>query len=656
MTFTQAQRLVLSSSLSMVLAGCGAPNYAPSEMHLTVEEVRSTAPKSPEAIPALVKATPTVPTLSNEPGSATFDVVVTNVPVRDLLFALARDAGVNMDVDSRVGGLITMSALDQTLDAILERIAQQVAIRVDRVGNAMVVKNDEPYFKRYHIDYTSVSRTYDSSASTSGVGDGGEASINNVSENSFWDDIETSIDNILGIYSIEREDEAAALAGAEAGENQLLTEAEERAARVAGDSDYDFNKSTGILVVFAPDRLQKEIEQYLNEAMSIAKRQVLLEITVVEVVLNNQHRQGIDWSVFNSLASEGLALYQGGVVGGAAAIANQITEEFEVSESAFINVDNIGALFAHPDYQRLANSGNVAGRITDFSIDREEVDDPNIPGDINGYEVTRDYTVTRINDLATNNRAGGLVPATSSVPGAAFTAAYRGTDVSAALELLDTFGDAKVLSSPRISVLNNQPALLRVIDQEVYFTIEAEETINEETGLPSSREYTVEENTVDVGFSMNVLPHITDSKEVFLNLKPSVTRVLDYRQVPSPTAVGGTTTDNLIPITRVRELESVMLLRDGEIAVMGGLLEDRTGDNNTSVPGLSELPGVGRLFERKNEQTFKTEFIVFIKASVITNPSLHGDYADYADLLPDSDFIIRDNANTALPPKQKKAR
>ena len=111
-----------------------------------------------------------------------------------------------------------------------------------------------------------------------------------------------------------------------------------------------------------------------------------------------------------------------------------------------------------------------------------------------------------------------------------------------------------------------------------------------------------------------------------------------------------------MPIIRIRELESVMSLRDGEIAVMGGLLEDRTGDNNTSVPGLANLPGVGTLFQKKQETTFKTEFVVFIRARIIKNPSLHADYSDYRDLLPDSDFIIRDRADVGLPARQKKAR
>lgn len=677
MHFSKTQKLILSSSLSVFLAGCGAPNYSPSEMHMTVEEVRADAPKNPSSIPSLVKATPTVPQLGNEKGADTFDVVVTNVPLRDLLFALARDAGVNMDVDPQVGGLVTMSALDQTLDAILERIAEQSAIRIDRVGGAIIVKNDEPYYKRYHIDYTAVERTFGSDITSGGLG-AGTSTVGNTAENTFWGDFEESIAAILDI-AVEREGDAGAIAGEE-GESELLEDAVESTARFSTENQFDFNEASGILLVYAPDRLQREVQAYIDETISILRRQVLLEATVVEVVLSNEYRQGIDWSAFNNLAKEGLALYQGGNVGGAAALLNTLVEEFELERSVFIPTDpgvdadgdgrydgpndippvnpglNEGNIVNHASYNNIIAATNNEGKVTERSVDVEEV--TNADGSIAGYRVNTEYTVQRENEEANARRGTGLVPATSSVPGAAFTAAYRGSDVSAAVELLDQFGDAKVLSSPRISVLHNQPAILRVVDQEVYFSFEIDESINEETGDVTERTFTVEENTVDVGFSMNVLPHITSENEIFLNLKPSVTRVLEYRRAPVPTSVGAASggVQNFVPVTRIRELESVMSLRDGEIAVMGGLLEDRIGDDNTSVPGLSKLPGVGTLFQKKREQTYKTEFVVFIKGRVITNPSLHGDYADYQDLLPDSDFIIRDREDTILPPKQENPR
>ena len=691
MYFSKAQRIVLSSSLSVFLAGCGSPNYSPSEMHMSVEEVRATAPKSPENIPALVKATPTAPQLSANDEPVTFDVVVTNVPVRDLLFGLARDSGVNLDVDAGVGGVVTMSALDQTLDAILDRIALQIPIRIERTGNAIVVKNDEPYFELYHVDYTSVQRTYSSSTAGGGIGGSGASSISNTAENQFWEGFEDSIEAILEI-ELEEGDSAVGL-----GEGQeSIAAANDAEASLNTENEYDFNQDVGILMVYAPNRVQREVKRYLDEVLSIVRRQVLLEATVVEVVLNNQYAQGVDWSLFNQFAKKGLALYQGANVGGAAAVLNEVVRSFtNESTQTFTDVNGDGDITAddfngatytnregvnvpNPNVNRRAawesftNRSSVETanqRVTAFNVAPTVIANPaqtTAAAAAHAEKATygqairlvRTYTATGTDETATKARAGGLRPAISSVPGAAFTAAYRGKDISAAVELLDTFGDARVLSSPRISVLNNQPALLRVTDQEVYFNTQVTDTINQETGTTTGRSFSATPQTIDVGFSMNVLPYITEDDNIFLNLKPTVTRVLDYRRAPTLTATGASTSagDNLVPIVRVRELESVMSLRDGEIAVMGGLLEDRTGDSNTSVPGLAELPGVGNLFQKKNETTFKTEFVVFIKARVIRNPSIHGDYADYRDLLPDSDFILRDRSNNGLPPRQKAAR
>ena len=689
MYFSKAQRIVLSSSLSVFLAGCGSPNYSPSEMHMSVEEVRATAPKSPENIPALVKATPTAPQLSANDEPVTFDVVVTSVPVRDLLFGLARDSGVNLDVDAGVGGVITMSALDQTLDAILDRIALQIPIRIERTGNAIVVKNDEPYFELYHVDYTSVQRTYSSATAGGGIGGSGASSISNAATNEFWENFEDSIEAILEI-ELEEGDSAVGL-----GEGQeSIAAANDAEASLNTENEFDFNQDVGILMVYAPSRVQREVKRYLDEVLAIVRRQVLLEATVVEVVLNNEYAQGVDWSLFNQFAKKGLALYQGANVGGAAAVVNEVVRSFTNTDTSvtFVDINGDGAITerdfragswtdlngdsqsTNPNdravwqsYRSRSSVETGDRRVTAFNVAEETIArtarenaDTNTAVANAGQRIrlTRSYTVTGTDDIATKARAGGLRPAISSVPGAAFTAAYKGKDISAAVELLDRFGDARVLSSPRISVLNNQPALLRVTDQEVYFNTQVTDTINQDTGTTTGRSFSATPQTIDVGFSMNVLPYITEDDNIFLNLKPTVTRVLDYRRAPTLTATGATTSagDNLVPIVRVRELESVMSLRDGEIAVMGGLLEDRTGDSNTSVPGLAELPGVGNLFQKKNETTFKTEFVVFIKARVIRNPSLHGDYADYRDLLPNSDFILRDRSNNGLPPRQKAAR
>ena len=679
MKTTKMRRLAVSSSLSVFLAGCGAPNYGPSQMHINAEEESVKAPKSPRDLPQLVRTSPTAPLFHDAPGSETFDVVVTNVPVRDLLFALARDAGVNMDVDSRVGGIVSISALDQTLEAILDRISRQVEIRVERVGETLIVKPDEAYHQKYQIDFVNIARTYSSSATGGGVGNTGSSSVSNTSGNNFWASLESGVAAILSISGEEGDSVFEETENAD--RLNAAQDSESLATGEFGEYYYNLNRDTGLLLVFAPERLQHEIREYLDVVTAIAKRQVLLEATVVEVILSNQYKQGIDWSFFNSLATNGLALYQGANVGGAAAALSYITEALDIPEEIkYFDDDNgdgqiTAADASYANYRNFTTNPGISGEgvnaVVSFDTtaipargatppqvdDTTQAETPPVPERPAQVEVTRTITGTRINQDATTNRAGGLSPIAPS--GDNFiTGAFRSGDISAAVELLDRFGDAKILSSPRISALNNQPALLRVVDQEVYFNIELSEGVDSDSGQVTTREFTVEENTVDVGFSMNVLPQVSATGEIILNLKPAVTRVLDYRRAPTPAAFGGVggNVQNLVPITRVRELESILSLRDGEVGVLGGLLEDRVSDDDTAVPGLSKLPGVGALFERKDQQTFKTEFVVFIRASIIKTPTLHGDYSEYRGLLPNADFLTRERTNTFLPPAQERGR
>lgn len=654
---SRTQRVLLSSSLSVFLVGCGSPQYSQSEMHMTVEEVDSNQPIKPNQVPALVKSSAILPELADDTiSSDTYDVVVTNVPVRDLLFALARDAGINMDIDDRVSGFVSLSALDQTLAAILARINKQVALRIERVGDAWVVLPDQPYHKQYVVDFINITRSYTSSASTAGIANVGSSSVSNSAASGFWASLETSLSAILGVAAGGASVSAATIDGAD------------NAAEVAGaefvidrPTSFSLDQDTGILIVYAPDALHKEVQQLLDGMIEIAKRQVLLEATVVEVVLNNRYSQGVDWSAFSALASEGISIYQGlNSVGGPVTALQLVTEAFSGTfgfedhgfrseQEAF---DYFKTTLDGQEYLRL-----IGGEHNDlrqrFTFTPPEIQDD---GTFGGGAFTIDVEGTILSPGQTATTGGGLVPRSST--DGFFTGTFRLGDLSAAVQLLDTFGDAKVLSSPRISALNHQPALLRVVDQEIYFSVDVEETLNPDTGSPISRTVSVSENVVDVGFSMNVFPHIGHDGEIILNLRPAVTRVIDYVDVPSSSSGedGVSSSANRVPVTRVRELESLISIRDGEVAVLGGLLEDRTTDSSTAVPGLSALPGIGKLFQNTNEQTFKTEFIVFLRAKVVTNPTLHGDYAEFKHLLPDSDFIYRDTSDTVVPPRQQRTR
>lgn len=652
----------MSASLSVFLAGCGMPDYAPDRLHLSHADVTGAEEKAAEeeaidaSIPALVQTSIAAPEAIAE--GETFDVIATDVSVRDLLFALSRDSGINMDIDSRVKGVVSINAFDQPLDAILERLQRQVKFRVTRLGGALIITPDTPYYKRYDVSFISVTRSYTSSASTGSIGDSGASSISNSAENDFWSGIEDAIENIL-----EQAEEVDDVQVAE-GEEQTESDIE--------PSSFNLNRNAGVLLVFANEALHKEVEAYLDKVLAVAKRQVLLEATIVEVTLSNDFAQGVDWSIFNSLSSNGLALYQGGTLGGPVAALNEILRD--VTYTLFANPQQVGGTGTQATTRAAAQTeANILRDALLNRIRRDNIGDRGIEGSYSpptlewvettaavaaipptqtnpgtpatpaqGYwQVTGGTLEAQIlSRTPTIERAGGLEPIRPN-PDSFITGVYRRGDISAAVELLDRFGDTKVLSSPRLSALNNQPALLRVGTQEVYFDIDVDETVNDETGRVTDRTFQVQTQTVDTGFSMNVLPYIDDDGRIILNLRPAVNRLVGYINAPTPTNLGGgsTAVQNRIPILAQRELETIIALEDGEIGVLGGLLEDRQTDASNSVPGLSELPGIGKLFQKNNQETRKTEFIVFIKARIIHNPSVRGDYVDFVDRLPGGDFF-----------------
>jgi len=234
--------------------------------------------------------------------------------------------------------------------------------------------------------------------------------------------------------------------------------------------------------------------------------------------------------------------------------------------------------------------------------------------------------------------AGAAITAASTIGGSTgglTTLTYTSDNFNGAIRLLDAFGTTKVLSSPKISVLNNQTAVLKVVDNSVYFTIKADTSQNQTTTVTT---YTTTLNQVPVGFVMNVTPQISSDGQILLNVRPNISRIVGTVDDPNPALkLAGVTSP--IPVIRTREMESVLRIQNGNIAVMGGLMEDTLQNKDSAVPGLGQIPVIGELFTQRNDTAAKTELVIFIRPTVIRDPSLAGDYSDMKTFLPKSDFF-----------------
>ncbi|MBI5659917.1 MAG: pilus (MSHA type) biogenesis protein MshL [Nitrosomonadales bacterium] len=587
----------LLCSSCVLLIACGTQPVKPSGKHIQSEN--ADAARSAGIPQPIKRAVPLSPPIA-APKAETYSVVVTNVAAQEILFALARDAKINLDIHAGIQGAVTLNAIDQTLPQILNRIAKQVDMRYELDGPNLVVMPDSPFLKHYKIDYVNMARDSDSAISDStqvGSGAAGGASggstgnnsslaIKNISRNHFWETLTQNIKDILretdkvlpsgSSETLVQQSSAISTTGTgaqqaaggkkstakspgienspnpatvqEGGTTVTRTSTFREAASVIA------NPESGIVTVRATAKQHDKIQEFIDQIMASVRRQVLIEATVVEVRLSDQYQQGINW-------------------------------------------------------YRLLQSGSTKG----FSIGQAGT--PVLP---NSAAATAGTFI--LNYVNPTSKLGSL---------------------SASVSLLESFGTVKVLSSPKLSVINNQTAMLRVVDNLVYFTIKAD-TVTSQNG-PAVTTYTTTPNTVPVGFTMSVTPQINDSDTVLLNLRPSISRLLSYVDDPNPSLAG---IKSRIPQTQTREMESVLKIESNQIAVLGGLMEDRIDNSTDAIPGAASIPLFGNLFKNRDDTTTKTELVIFLRPVVIKDASISGDYSAYRDSLPNEDFFKESGKRT----------
>ena len=227
------------------------------------------------------------------------------------------------------------------------------------------------------------------------------------------------------------------------------------------------------------------------------------------------------------------------------------------------------------------------------------------------------------------------------------------------MKLLESFGDVRVLSSPKLSVLTNQTAGLKGVDNLVYYTVTA--TTTTAANSPAVTTFNTTVNSVPVGFLMSVVPQISENDTVLINIRPTISRKLTDIADPNPSLanpcgipvpVGGCNIpgiSSLIPVIQTREMESVMRVQSGQVAVLGGLMQDAVTKIEDTVPGVRNIPGVGQLLAQRKDLNQKTELVIFLRPTVIRDTSMDGDYARLRDLVPGNDYFLKPNPSRESP-------
>jgi len=229
----------------------------------------------------------------------------------------------------------------------------------------------------------------------------------------------------------------------------------------------------------------------------------------------------------------------------------------------------------------------------------------------------------------TNALAGALTPF--------IQATYTNTGsngFTAVIDLLESFGNTRVLSSPKLMALNNQTALLKVVNNLVYFNVKADTVTTANVGTTTT--YTTTPQTVPVGIVMSVLPQINENGMVSLTVRPTISRQVGTVADPNPDLKDAGVT-NSVPVIQVREMESLLQVRSGQTVILGGLILDDRQDARDGIPGLSRPEGIGALFGQHERINSQNELVIFLRPIVVSNSTLEGDeLRQFQRLLPSS--------------------
>jgi len=534
--------------------------------------------------------------------------VTETTPVRDILIELARKAEVDLELDPRIAGGIIMSVTDRPFIDVVERITELAELRYTFEKNVLRVEVDDPYLEQYRMDVLNQTRTSTGSIASStnassaaqsiGTGGGGggnnksETAVSSTSQNNFWQTIGQNIGQILTNIQSRRGDAArgidASFVSPVSAPSSNGDDAQPVLAGQAGQS-----APAGGPLAAATDVANS------RQLTSPAPSEVEQEAPLGGEKANMQTQRG-----------------------GAIAQSNYSINPEAGIITVFANKRQHAAI---DKYLRAVRSSVlqqvlIEAKILEITLNdqyRAGVDWQAFLGPNNDVEITTNFSRNVISgDIGTPTIGVGW--------------SNSDQDLSIAAQLVKQFGTVRTLSSPRLTVTNNQTAVLKVAENQIFFDLQVERETSDQTNRTI---VTVESEikTVPVGLIMSVQPAADPvTKKISLGLRPSITRITGFVSDPAVAIQvaqinaenpGGspTTISSQIPIIETRELDSLVTMESGQTVVLGGLMQEMSENNREGLPGAMDIPILGQAVSQNIRSSKVTELVIFIRATVVND-------------------------------------
>ncbi len=506
----KATRLIFASSLILALSSCA--EKTPLKHSPFDDSLHTSAPANPVSakLPPKAVTDALIPgynetLLAPPPPSQlpVFNISVHQIDAREFFMSLVMDSPENIVVHPDVQGDISLELKNVTVQQVLDAVKNVYGYDYSRNDFGYIIYPPTLQSKIFKIDRLDLIRegssrtrvssgqinetesTRSSDGETSSSSETSGSWINTTSKTDFWAELDRSLKTIIS--------------------------ADKNASIV-------INKQTGIIVVRAKAMPMLEVENLITATQKQIGRQVIIEAKILEIILNDNHQDGVNWA---SIVREG--------------------------SKAF---------------------------------------------------------------LTSSNPLPSLINSASNV----FTIGLRSGDFHAFIELMESQGKTNILSSPRISTLNNQKAIIKV-GQDEYFITDVS-TDNTSTASTTTINQDITWTPFFSGIALDVTPQINDMQGITLHIHPSITRVESQEKKFN---INGNENQIPLALNTVRESDSIVHAKNGQIIVIGGLMQETRDEQKQGVSLLSRIPFVGNAFRENKGNSKKSELIILLKPTVIEN-------------------------------------
>ncbi len=459
-----------------------------------------------------------------------YDINARQIDAVSFFAGLVKDTPFSVAIHPAVTGLISLDLKQVELDTIFDLVSDLYGFHIDRTGNIYKVFPAGMRTETFAVNYLLMKRDGNTQTSIISGGVSENASNNNNNNN--------SSNNNGGSNNFSGNSQVSNSQGGRSSSNgngpngtsintrtetdfwgNLQTSLKEMLGNQEGRSVLVSPQAGLVTVRGLPSEL-KIIGNFLSISEESLQRQVIIEARILEVILDDEYQQGINWT------------------------------------------------------QVLSNSGGT--------------------------------------DVSFNTSSGNFANEISASLGGITSLSFLNKDFSGVLNLLDTQGNVQVLSSPRVTAINNQKAVIKVGNDE-YFVTDVS-TSNTITSSSTSITPDIGLTPFFSGIALDVTPQIDANGSILLHIHPSVIETQEQEKV-----ITLNEEQYILPLAQstIRESDTIIRAMSGEIVVIGGLMQSIITTENSQTPLLGDIPILGNLFKSKREKESKKELIILLKPTVV---------------------------------------